>query len=365
MRFCNFFLLLLLVLSCNNDDDSSPNNQNPEEEMPHSKLNAILGFIDGAFLDSDGNEMIPWGYNYTNPEQVGLIEDDWFNDDVWRNIVSDFEEMKSYAANIVRIHLQYHQLMNDPNTPNENNLERLLDLVELAEEKELYLDITGLAAYRKSDSPTWYDELDDEQRWTTQKIFWKSIAKKVGDKNAVFAFNLMNEPVVSVGCSVIDDCDWLPGDGFGGFHFVQNISREPDNLFAPTIKEWIGEMTEAIRSEDSTTMITTGFLNLGNIQQFEEDLDYVSVHIYPASGALQESVDFIENNQTAPLIIEETFNLNCNINELEEFLDGIEGKYHGLLGHYKGLTLEELENGSIVDALNKNFIEMMVRRNPN
>lgn len=351
-------VVLLCLTSCKKDETPTPI---PEVNTLHQ----IIGFSNGQFTDSEGNKMFPWGYNYTNPEEVGLIEDDWMNENTWQTILADFEEMKSYSANIVRIHLQYHQFMTNATTPNEANLNRLLELVEMAETKGLYLDITGLAAYRKSDSPSWYDALTDRERWDTQKVFWKNIAKKVGHKNAVFAFNLMNEPVVSVGCSTLDDCEWLPGDGFGGFYFIQNISRDPDKLFAPTIKEWAAEMTTAIRSEAPNTMITIGFLNLGNIQQFENDLDYVSAHIYPKSGMIAEAISFIDNNQTSPLVIEETSNLQCNITELEEFLDGIDGKYHGLLGHYTGKKLEELSDASIGDALKKNFIEMMMKRNPN
>jgi len=328
-------------------------------------LNPIIGFSNGSFMDSEGKRMFPWGYNYTNSENVGLIEDRWMESEVWKTIESDFDEMKDYSANIVRIHLQYNKFMIDAESPNTSNLNRLAELVEMAEKKGLYLDITGLAAYRKNDSPDWYDMLSDKERWKTQKVFWKSIAQKLEGKNAVFAYNLMNEPVVSVGCSVLDACDWLPGNGFGGFHFVQNISRDPDKTFAPTIKEWTAEMTNAIRSEDSRTMITIGFLNLGNIQQFEENLDYVSAHIYPKSELLEEAIDFIENNQTSPLVIEETANLYCNISELEIFLDAIEGKYHGLLGHYSGKNLDELSNGTVANALSKNFIEMMIQRNPN
>lgn len=352
-------LVLLLAASCNRMNDE------PDPVIDDPILSPIVGFSDGYFMDAEGNKMFPWGYNYTNPENVGLIEDNWENEETWKFIESDFDEMKEYAANIVRIHLQFNKFMIDASTPNTANLDRLFDFVQLAEEKGLYLDITGLASYRKSDSPTWYDEMTDEERWASQKIFWKNVAKKVGHMDAVFAFNLMNEPVVSVSCESEDDCDWLPGEDLGGFHFIQNIARDPNKTFAPTIKEWAAEMTAAIRSEDATTMVTIGFLNLGDIKQFENDLDYVSAHIYPKTGQIEDAVAFIENNLSSPLIIEETANLHCSISDLESFLDGIEGKYHGLFGHYHGVPLEESSGNEIIDALRNNFIEMMIQRNPN
>jgi len=363
MRLFNLLLLLaFLVLSC---DPIEIDNTSTDPQTVYSEIFPISSFANGHFIDSEGNEIFPWGYNYTNAEGVGLIEDDWHNTDTWNLIIEDFEDMKRYSANIVRIHLQYNQFMLDVNTPNTENLNKLNDLVAVAEEIGLYLDITGLAAYRKSDSPEWYDSLSDQERWETQQVFWKNIAQTVGGSKAVFAYNLINEPVVGVGCTTVAECEWLPGDGFGGFYFVQNISLDPANTFAETIKEWSSQMTEAIRAVDQKTMITIGFLNLGDIKQFDTHLDYVSSHIYPKSEEIEESINFIENNQTTPLIIEETGNLNCSIIELEEFLDAIDGKYHGLLGHYHGTPIPEMNNFDIRDALRKNYINMMIDRDPN
>lgn len=320
----------------------------------------------GAFVNSEAESFFPWGFNYTNPEGVGLIEDNWQNNTVWQIIESDFAEMKDLTANVVRIHLQYHRFMIDAETPNTLALNRLADLVEVAAQNELYLDITGLAAYRAGDAPSFYDTLSDEERWTTQKIFWQNIAAKIGGHPAVFAFNLMNEPVVSVGCDGVSSCDWLPGNSFGGFNFVQNITRNPNRTFAPTMKEWIAEMTTAIRSEDNNTLITVGFLNLGSVKQFATDLDYVSTHIYPKSEMIETAIDFIVNNQSStPLVIEETSNLHCTIDELEEFLNEIDGQYDGLMGHYFGKTIDEHKNNDIKDALRKNFLRFFKANNPN
>lgn len=347
---------LFIVLSCSDNEPI---------EIDAKPITKISLNSNGVFVDTNGNSFYPWGLNYTNPENVGLIEDNWINPDVWNTISNDFVEMKALNANVVRIHLQFNKFMNGPEEPNEESLNKLLELVNLAESKKLYLDITGLAAYRKSDSPIWYDNLDDNDRWKAQEFFWKSVANKVGNHNAVFAFNLMNEPVVSVGCTNINDCDWLVGNGFGGFHFIQNISRNPSRQFGQTIKEWIGQMSNAIRSEDNTTPITVGFLPLGDVAQFQDDLDFVSIHIYPISDKINESVNFVNNNLTTPLIIEETSNLNCSIDELTDFLDQVEGKNHGLMGHYHGSPINELSSFQFNDALRKQFLNMFVERNPN
>ena len=340
-----------------------------EKDAPKDVSEILFGkigkFENGLFKDEYNNAFFPWGFNYTNAESVNLIDDNWTDPNIWQIISEDFDEMKDLKANLVRIHLQYNRFMVDASTPNEEALNILLELVELSETKRLHLDITGLASYRKSDNPAWYKEMNDRERWKTQKIFWQSVAKKVGHSKAVFAFNLMNEPVVGVDCSQTNDCEWLPGDGFGGFHFVQNISRDPSKIAAITTKDWISEMTDAIRSEDKQTLITVGFLGLGSLKRYENDLDFVSVHIYPKSGKISESVAYLQKNIVSPLVIEETANLNCTIDDLEDFLNQIDGQYHGLLGHYHGKKMEDLKRNNIKDALQLNFLKMFLRRNPN
>jgi len=357
-------VFLFAIWSCKRDDSSTIK----EKEINSETLSKIeISDQENFFKDADGNRFFPWGFNYTNPQKIGLIEDNWEKESTWKIIEQDFSEMKTYSANIVRVHLQFHQFMIDVETPNELQLKRLQRLVKIAEDSQLYLDITGLAAYRKSDAPNWYDNLSDSERWIAQANFWKSIAKSVGNSEAVFAYNLMNEPVVAVGCDDILPCDWLPGEGFGGFNFVQNIARNPDLTFDIAIKDWIGQLSSAIRLEDSNTMITVGFLGLGSIAGYTQDLDYLSMHLYPKSGELQQSVDRVLNSQSdSPFVLEEISNLHCTVLELETFLSQINGKYDGLMGHYFGKTLEEMRTSvTIADALHKNFLEFFIANNPN
>lgn len=358
MKHLFFLLASLLIISCNKSEEPIPS-------TPAANLTKI-SIENRQFINANGDVFFPWGFNYTNADDVGLIEDDWYNEVMWQTIQSDFIEMKALGANVVRIHLQYHQFMSDASTPNIMAFQRLKELVEFAEMEGLYLDITGLSSYRKSDQPNFYNLMRDDERWNTQKLFWETTAETIGDNPAVFAFNLMNEPVVSVGCNSSIDCEWLPGDGQGGLHFVQNITRTPGNNYITTLKSWMSELSQAIRSKDNETLITVGLLGLGSFGQFGEDLDYVSLHEYPQSGQLQESINKVIANQSGvPLIIEETYNLNCNIGELEEFIDGVDGGYQGLMGHYFGTPLEDLSDLSIRQAIQKNFLEFFIANNPN
>ncbi len=355
MKYIGFLFAFFIIISCSEDLPLAPN-------IPLTKIE----IENGAFKNGDGTAFFPWGFNYTNPDGVALIEDNWLQPAVWETIKEDFIEMKELGANVIRLHLQYHQFIREDETKNQAAFDRLKELVSYAQEQSLYLDITGLAAYRMSDQPASYTNVIDAHRWAKQKLFWRSIAEELNSNPAVFAYNLMNEPVVSVGCDTDPDCAWTPGSGLGGFHFVQNITRTPGIPVSATLKEWISVLIEEIRIEDLETPITVGFLPLGNFKQYEDDLDFLSPHIYPVSGEIDEAVTKILSNQSnVPLIIEETANFNCTIEELDIFLKAIEGKYQGLMGHYHGKTISELNDGSIVSALRKNFYEYFRDNNPN
>lgn len=336
-------------------------NYKVESKAPVSKIE----IVNGKFRDSCENPFFPWGFNYTNPEKIGLIEDSWSKKETREIIAQDFQEMKELGANVIRIHLQYNKFMIDAHTPNLQALNILEQLVKVAEEKKIYLLITGLGAYTKSDQPDWYDNMNDEERWDTHKIFWRSIANYIGKYNSVFAYDLMNEPVMAVNCKEINKCEWIVGDAFGSYHFIQNISRNPDNKFHSTIVRWADELKRAIRSVDEKTLVTIGFLPLGDLKPFSGSLDFISTHIYPETGKIDDAIQFILNNQSnVPLVITETATLNCDEYELLHFLKQIENKYEGAIGHYFGKTPGEHSDTILIDILHKNAIEFFTKNNP-
>lgn len=335
--------------------------------IPHGPLPKITGFEEDTFVDENGDAFFPWGFNYTNPALVDLIEDHWMMEDAWRIIEKDFKEMKDYGANAVRIHLQYVKFMTNTTTPNILSFERLERLTQISQDNGIYLIVTGLAGYRLSDAQEWYDELDDFQRWETQKLFWETVASRLIDYSCVFAYDLINEPVVAVGCTAdSNDCSWYPGEGFGGYHFIQNISLNPDSSYWQTLGSWTDEMTAAIRLEDEVTMVTVGLLPLGPISSISSHFDILSTHIYPNSNNISASADYVINNQSdKPFLMSEFYNLSCTTPELEDFLELVDGYYHGLIGHYMGKTIEEYDTTVLVDWIHKEFLEFFVENNPN
>jgi hypothetical protein len=106
----------------------------------------------------------PWGMNYGNSHR--LMEDFWDVD--WESFASDFREMKALGANVVRVHLQYGNFMKSPVEVDPQAINNYQRMVKLAEEVGIYLDVTGLACYRPSDVPEWYDAMDEQARWEAQ-----------------------------------------------------------------------------------------------------------------------------------------------------------------------------------------------------
>ena len=125
-------------------------------------------------LADSGHRFIPWGFNYDHDADGRLIEDYW--DGEWAKVEKAFADMHKMGANVVRIHLQLGKFMDAADKPNDKQLDRLGDLLKLAERERLYLDLTGLACYHKKDVPAWYDKLSEKDRWDVQARFWEAVA---------------------------------------------------------------------------------------------------------------------------------------------------------------------------------------------
>ena len=181
-------------------------------------------------LAGSGKAFVPWGFNYDHEGDGKLLEDYW--DEDWPAVESAFQEMKELGANVVRIHLQFGRFMKSPKEPRQHSLDQLAQLLKLAEQTGLYIDLTGLGCYHKDDVPEWYDELSEEDRWLAQAVFWEIVAKTCADSPAIFCYDLINEPVVPGGNKPRND--WL-GPAFGGKHFVQFIALDRKNRNRPDV----------------------------------------------------------------------------------------------------------------------------------
>jgi hypothetical protein len=294
-----------------------------------------------------GRPFHPWGNNYGNTGR--LIEDYWTSE--WPTVTQDFREMKSMDANVARVHLQFGKFMLSPDKLNPDALDKLGRLLRLAEETGVYLDITGLACYRKADVPAWYDALSDSERWQAQAKFWEGIAAQCANSPAIFCYDLINEPIASSGKR--KPGDWYSG-ALGGLNFIQFINLDQAGRPSQKIaRQWIEAMTRAIHKRDRQHLITVGMLPptsaWGFFSGFQPKtdapaLDFISVHIYPENGKVKEALAMLAKCAVGkPVVIEETFPLSCSAPELKEFLLGSRRYACGWLGHYNGEPIRQLE----------------------
>ena len=350
-------LLLLCFLAC------AAGSRAFSEEMQWVRVSPDQkGFI----LEKSGKRFVPWGFNYDHDEQGRLLEDYWASE--WPKVEQDFREMKQLGANVARVHLQLGKFMDRPDQPNAAALDQLERLVALAERLQLYLDLTGLACYHKKDVPAWYDSLDEKRRWGVQARFWEAIAGRCARSPAVFCYDLMNEPVVPGGRKKRDD--WL-GPAFAGKHFVQFITLEQAGRPRPAIaRRWIERLSAAIRKHDRRHLITVGLvpwsldrpgLSSGFVpEKIVEELDFVSVHLYPERSAPKAALETLAGFSVGkPVVIEETFPLKCSVAELGQFIDDSSKVASGWIGFYWGKTPQECrQSNRIQDALMLGWLEL-------
>jgi hypothetical protein len=288
-------------------------------------------------------------------------------------VAADFREIKALGANVVRIHLQLAKFMNTPQQPDKANLQRLGMLVRLAEETRLYLDVTGLGCYHKQDVPPWYDSLTEEARWAVQARFWKAVAQACKDSPAVFCYDLMNEPILPGSKA---ETEWLAGE-LGGKFFVQRLTLDlAGRTRAEVARDWVQQMTSAIRDVDDRHMITVGVIPwaltfkgakpLFYSPEVGRPLDFVSVHFYPKKGDVDAALDALKVYEVGkPLVIEEMFPLSCSIEELEQFIDGSRKHVDGWLSFYWGKTIEENERkGDLKGAVIAQWLRTFRSRSP-
>jgi hypothetical protein len=180
----------------------------------------------------------------------------------------------------------------------------------------------------------------------------------------------MNEPVVPGGKGK----DWL-GPPFGGKHYVQFITLDQADRPRPDVaRQWIHHLRAAIREKDKRHLITVGLvdwsldrkgLTSGFVpQKVADGLDFVSVHLYPRKGKVDEALETLAGFAVGkPVLIEETFPLACSPEELGQFIDRSKKHAAGVLGFYWGKPPEELRRSTtLADAMTLGWLELFEKK---
>ncbi|MFO1077233.1 MAG: cellulase family glycosylhydrolase [Planctomycetota bacterium] len=317
----------------------------------------------------------PWGMNYGNHGR--LLEDYWI--DEWPAVEGDLRELRALGANVVRVHLQVGRFLRGPETPDSTALERLARFVHAAAAVGLRVDVTGLGCYRPEDTPAWYDALDEDARWRAQQCFWGAVAATCAGNPAVFCYDLMNEPISPAVRRAPGQ--WASGSRFGGYDFLQYVALDPAGRTREAVAvAWIRRLTAAIRAHDRETPITVGLLPWSrqwrHLSGFlpvavARELDFLSVHIYPDRTRPDEALESLRQFAAGvPVLIEETFPLHCDVDQLEAFMRGARPLACGFLGHYDGDTPDELDAReragalTLPQAVHRAWLRLFVRLGP-
>ncbi len=257
----------------------------------------------GFRLFPSGDRYIPWGHNYASAEVMERLAKDP------ARVEREFTEMKVAGTTVARIHPEMPRILNGPDKADPQALGQLKKLLRIAEKSGIHLMITGLACYKIKDRMAWYDSMDEQDRWKTQAFFWETIARTCAESPSVFAYDLVNEPA-AVGKHTDG---WYMGR-MADVEFCQRLSLDPGNRNGNDIfRDWTKRMVASIRKHDQKHLITIGMLPFpGAYKAAVEQLDFVSPHLYPKTGKVEDELKLLQKfDWGKPIVIGETFPLNC------------------------------------------------------
>ncbi len=288
----------------------------------------------GFVLQPSGDRFVPWGHNYASVDLMERLTNDP------TRVEREFSEMKAAGTTVARIHPEMNHILTGPKNANPRALDQLRKLLKIAENTGIHLKITGLACYQIKNRMAWYDSLEEQDRWETQAFFWETVARTCAESPAVFAYDLVNEPA-AIG---------KPADGWytgkmGDVEFCQRLSLNPGECSGDDIfREWTKRMVAAIRKHDQNHLITIGMLPFPNAYQVAaEQLDFVSPHLYPKSGKVDDELQLLKRFDWAkPIVIGETFPLQCGVDDEREFLLKSRDLAHGWIGHWPDESPDKL-----------------------
>ncbi len=255
-----------------------------------------------------------------------------------------------------------HRILVGPDQVHPDAIRQLHSLLNIAERAGMHLKITGLASYQIKDRMPWYDALSDQERWTVQAFFWETVAAACAHSPAVFAYDLVNEPVAS----------GQPANGWytgrmGDVEFCQRLALHAGDRTGDAIfREWTTKMVAAIRKHDTKHLITLGMLPFpAAYQSAIEPLDFVSPHLYPKTGKVDAEIELLKKFYWGkPIVIGETFPLSCGADDEREFLLKSRELAHGWLGHWPDKSPAELAElkqsgkATIEDAIWLSWVEL-------
>jgi hypothetical protein len=316
----------------------------------------FVNSLGDGFVTASGRPFFPWGWNYVGPVArdpiaTGVVvpEDYWYDHfDVIDRVLGIHADY--FGSTACRFHLQLGSFMSSPTAVNQAAVTQYRRLLDTAEKRGIYLDITGCNAYVSTATPAWYDALSEPDRWAVMATYWAALAKASVDSAAVMCFNLKNEPQVwTVASAKAESYYSCP---FAGYRFIERINvdaHDPRDGHLRTGREiaasWIREMASAIRAVYPRALVTWGGTAPAMLIEgagfdpvsLGDHVDFFTYHTYPrgngdGKGTLDAEAANVERlaSHGKPLVIEETFILRDSIADQSSFLHQIKRNVAGV-----------------------------------
>jgi len=275
-----------------------------------------------------GKPFVPFGVNYFRPG-TGWAPQLWKKFDA-EAIRRDFGVLKFFGVNCVRVFLSYGSFHTQPGKLDSEGADKLDKFLEMAEENGIYAHPTG--ADHWEGLPRWVgnDRFADEHMLVAQEEFWKLLAGRYKGRNVLFAYDLLNEPMIRWKTPTMqrrwnahaaaryqtrekaaEAWQIAPGAGedfpipppaekLGDRHLLDfQDCREA------VADRWVRRQVAAIKSADADALVTCGYIqwaipaliaNVGHYAAFRpsrqaKDLDFLEFHFYPLDGGVLEYDD--------------------------------------------------------------------------
>lgn len=305
--------------------------QAPPASPPPTPLPRISVAKDGrSFEDASGKPFVPFGVNYFRPG-TGWAPQLWkrFDPDATRR---DFALLKAHGGNCVRVFLSYGSFYPTPGALSPDGLSVFDRFLKLAEEAGLYVHPTGPDHWEGL--PEWArgDRITNEAVLKALESFWTLFAGRYKGRGTIFAYDLLNEPVVSWGGPTRETGwnRWLQ-ERYGGAEKAaaawgvpaetlawgrvpvpppEDKPRDRRLLDYQAFREsladaWTRRQAAAIRAADPQALVTVGILQwsvpvaIGSPEHYVAFrparqaalLDFLEFHFYPLYGGVYEYRD--------------------------------------------------------------------------
>jgi hypothetical protein len=291
------------------------------------KLPRIQVAPDGrGFTTELGQPFVPMGVSYFRPG-TGWAPQVWkqFDPEATRR---DFARLRELGANCVRVFLSYGSFYSDPGSLRPEGLEKFDRFLELAEAAGIYVHPTGPDHWEGM--PDWAkgDRYADPKALEAVEQFWALFAARYKGRNAIFAYDLLNEPEIRWDTPALRARwdPWVkkrypstaealaawgvtgkppeagglpvpPRDAASGRHLADYQRFRED-----VAEEWLQRQVRAIRHADATALVTVGLIqwsvpvNLAGPFQYAAFrparvapwVDFLELHFYPLAQGFYE-----------------------------------------------------------------------------